>query len=24
VLTSDFDVLPDRHQRGGVCPKPGS
>jgi hypothetical protein len=24
VLTSDFDVLPDLHQRGGVCPKPGS
>jgi hypothetical protein len=24
VLTSDFDVLPDRHQRGGVCRNPGS
>jgi hypothetical protein len=24
VLTSDFDVLPDRHQRGGVCPNPAS
>jgi len=24
VLTSDFDVLPDRQQRGGVCPNPGS
>jgi hypothetical protein len=24
VLTSDFDVLPDGHQRGGVCPQPGS
>jgi hypothetical protein len=24
VLTSDFDVLPDQQQRGGVCPKPGS
>jgi hypothetical protein len=24
VLTSDFDVLPDSHQRGGVCAKPGS
>lgn len=24
VLTSDFDVLDLRHQRGGVCPKPGS
>jgi hypothetical protein len=24
VLTSDFDVLPDPHQRGGVCPTPGS
>jgi hypothetical protein len=22
VLTSDFDVLPDRQQRGGVCPNP--
>jgi hypothetical protein len=24
VLTSDFDVIPDRQQRGGVCPNPGS
>jgi hypothetical protein len=24
VLTSDFDVLPDRQQRGGVCPTPAS
>lgn len=24
VLTSDFDVLPDRQQRGGVCPESGS
>jgi hypothetical protein len=24
VLTSDFDVLPDGQQRGGVCPQPGS
>jgi hypothetical protein len=24
VLTSDFDVLPDRQQRGGVCPTSGS
>ncbi|MDX6357083.1 MAG: hypothetical protein QOH37_137 [Nocardioidaceae bacterium] len=24
VLTSDFDVIPDRQQRGGVCPDPGS
>jgi hypothetical protein len=24
VLTSDFDVLPDPQQRGGVCPNPGS
>jgi hypothetical protein len=24
VLTSDFDVIPDRHQRGGVCRTPGS
>jgi hypothetical protein len=24
VLTSDFDVLPDQHQRGGVCAKPAS
>jgi hypothetical protein len=24
VLTSDFDVLSLRHQRGGVCQKPGS
>ncbi len=23
VLTSDFDVLPDSHQPGGVCRKPG-
>jgi hypothetical protein len=22
VLTSDFDVLPDGQQRGGVCPTP--
>jgi hypothetical protein len=24
VLTSDFDVLALKHQRGGVCPEPGS
>jgi hypothetical protein len=24
VLTSDFDVIPDSHQRGGVCQQPGS
>jgi hypothetical protein len=24
VLTSDFDVLPQGHRRGGVCPTPGS
>lgn len=24
VLTSDFDVIPDQHQRGGVCSTPGS
>src|SRR4051812_20059002 len=24
VLTSDFDVLPDQQQRGGVCLNPGS
>jgi hypothetical protein len=24
VLTSDFDVLPSSHQRGGVCPTPES
>jgi hypothetical protein len=24
VLTSDFDVLPNRPQRGGTCPDPGS
>ena len=24
VLTSDFDVIPNRTQRGGTCPTPGS
>ncbi len=24
VLTSDFDLIPDAQQRGGVCAKPGS
>jgi hypothetical protein len=24
VLTSDFDVIPNKQQRGGTCPEPAS